>query len=87
MEMTTLQKVTFCLLFLPGYILVWLGSFKRTKGEIRKAQRQYKQIHFYGPLYAMITYLVMTVILLLLLSSPTDTPAVPPTDTPVVETT
>lgn len=57
--MTAFQKVIFCLLFLPGYILVFLGSFTRTKGDIRKAQKQYKEIHFYGPFYSMLIYILL----------------------------
>ncbi len=57
--MTAFQKVIFCLLFLPGYILVFLGSFTRTKGDIRKAQKQYKEIHFYGPFYSMLIYILI----------------------------
>lgn len=57
--MTAFQKVIFCLLFLPGYILVYLGSFTRTKGDIRKAQKQYKEIHFYGPFYSMLIYILI----------------------------
>ncbi len=59
MQMTAFQKVIFCLLFLPGYILVFLGSFTRTKGDIRKAQKQYKEIHFYGPFYSMLIYILI----------------------------
>ena len=62
MQMTAFQKVIFCLLFLPGYILVFLGSFTRTKGDIRKAQKQYKEIHFYGPFYSMLIYILLLVI-------------------------
>ena len=57
MKMTTLQKITFVTLFFPGYFLVFMGSFTRKKGEIRSAQKGYREIHFYGPFTAMIIYI------------------------------
>jgi len=76
MKMTTLQKVTFCILFFPGYFLVFMSSFTRQKGQIRAAQKGYREIHFYGPFYAMIIYISFFLFFLSLLSPPTAIPEV-----------
>ena len=69
MKMTTLQKVIFCILFFPGYLLVFMGSFTRQKGEVRKARKAYKEIHFYGPFTAMIIYISIILYALIVISA------------------
>ena len=51
------------MLFLPGYFLVWLGSFANKPGEIRKSKQRYKRIHIYGPFWAILIYAFILFIL------------------------